>query len=264
MVGAVVDGVDAKPALSDFRRARGLFYVDFLQRVHDNMLFDLYFEVGTNIGNSLAPSRSRSVAVDPFFRIEGDLVGAKPGLHLFQCSSDEFFAGDFLGRNDMKIGFGFLDGMHLFEYLLRDLINAERHCREGSVLALHDCCPFGFRMLTRDLDNIPNGAWTGDVWKLVPILRQYRPDLTLTVLDCSPTGLCLLTGLDPENTVLSDNYEDIVAQWVDIELQDYGVAKLYEQFDYTDAQRFVDDGLPLFASAAMKDAKPFQPVKVST
>ncbi len=31
--------------------------------------------------------------------------------------------------------------------------------------------------------------WTGDVWKLIPILQRYRPDLQLTLFDAPPSGL---------------------------------------------------------------------------
>lgn len=264
----MTDVVDmaAAPATgqSGFRAAKGLGYLRFLKNLHAQKLFDVYLEIGTEMGRSLALSRSRSVAVDPFFRLNDTAMGVKPGLHLFQCGSDEFFATEFLSRNDLAIGFGFLDGMHLFEYLLRDLMNSERNARPGSVLALHDCCPFGPDMLTRDLEMIPAGAWTGDVWKLIPILQKYRPDLTLTVLDCSPTGLVLISALDPASTVLADHYDEIVADWTDVTLQDYGVANFFDLFDYVSAWDEVTNGFPLFAAAAMKDGTALNPVKVTT
>ncbi|MFV0291765.1 MAG: hypothetical protein ACK5II_00450 [Paracoccus sp. (in: a-proteobacteria)] len=209
-------------------------------------------------------SHSRTVAVDPFFRVTKNAIGVKPELHLFQCGSDEFFARDYLKRNDMTISFGFLDGMHLFEYLLRDFINAERNCRDTSVLALHDCCPYGPGMLTRDLDNLPRGAWTGDVWKLIPILKEARPDLTVTVLDCKPTGLVLVSGLDPANDTLSRQYDEIVAHWKTVELVDYGVERFYGSFEYTDSKKFANDGFPLLRQAASANKQLLQPVKVST
>ncbi|WBU60709.1 hypothetical protein [Paracoccus albus] len=248
-----------------WKRARGLQYLNFLSQLHSEMLFDTYFEIGTNRGNSLYPSRSRTVAVDPYFRVERNAIGVKPELHFFQCSSDEFFERDFLKRNGMSISFGFLDGMHLSEYLLRDFINAERNCREGSVLALHDCCPFSYKMLTRDTENLPfREAWTGDVWKLIPILSEHRPDLKLTVLNCKPTGLVIVSGLDPENDTLSRKYDKIVEKWVGIDLEDYGVTRFNDLFEYTDAQSFADDGFPLFSDIALKNVQALKPVKVST
>jgi len=53
--------------------------------------------------------------------------------------------------------------------------------------------------------------WTGDVWKVLPVLKQYRKDLSITLLDCAPTGLVLVSNLNPESTVLADAYNDIAA-----------------------------------------------------
>lgn len=248
-----------------FVPARGQSYYDVLRRLHQTMLFDCYFEIGSHEGDSLALSHSRSVAVDPFFRAEKNVLGVKPQLMMFQCGSDEFFASDFLKRNDMTIAFGFLDGMHWFEYLLRDFINSERNARASSVIALHDCCPMNHQMTTRDVASIrPGKAWTGDVWKLIPILRQYRPDLDLTVLDCWPTGLVLVTGLDPGNDVLSRQYEQIVSEWGQVTLADYGVGRLLGQFAYQDTAGYMEGGFPHFRPAAIQDARPLKPERVST
>jgi len=58
-----------------------------------------------------------------------------------------------------------------------------------------------------------SGAWTGDVWKLHAVLREWRPDLNLIALNAHTTGLLLIAGLDPGSTVLADHYDDIVRQW---------------------------------------------------
>jgi hypothetical protein len=35
------------------------------------------------------------------------------------------------------------------------------------------------------------------VWKVVVWLRRHRPDLRVATLDVGPTGLAVVTGLDP-------------------------------------------------------------------
>jgi hypothetical protein len=55
--------------------------------------------------------------------------------------------------------------------------------------------------------------WTGDVYSMVEVLRRYRPDLTVLAIDVRPTGLLLVTGLDPENTTLADNFSEILAEF---------------------------------------------------
>jgi hypothetical protein len=48
-------------------------------------------------------------------------------------------------------------------------------------------------------------AWTGDVWKIVGALKKWRPDLKMLELDTHPTGLLLVSGLDPGNRAIDEN-----------------------------------------------------------
>jgi hypothetical protein len=225
--------------MDDFRRATGLSYRRFFRRLHAARLFDWYLEVGCREGKIFSEVRGKTIAVDPFFRIAGDVMGVKPALHLFQTTSDAFFAGGFLARSGIALSVTFLDGMHLFEFLLRDLINAEAASRPDGVILMHDCCPFSHAMCTRDLDALPKGAWTGDVWKLIPILKVWRPDLRVDVLDCQPTGLVVLSNLDPGSRVLADAYAEIVADWRDRDLAVYGLDRFNADFTFADAETFL-------------------------
>jgi hypothetical protein len=118
-------------------------------------------------------------------------------------------------------------------------------------------------MTTRDLDNLPRGPWTGDVWKLIPILRQYRPELTMTVLDCKPSGLVLLSGLDPHNRALADNQADILAEFQEINIEDYGVDRFHAAFEFTDAAGFVRDGFAPFAACRLDEAAALTPAFIT-
>jgi hypothetical protein len=235
-----------------FLPAQGLDYRNFLDAMHQQLRFDWYLEIGSQTGMSLAKSRSPSVAVDPVFNIRHDIAGNKAQLHLFQETSDDFFDLGRLKTLKVKPNLSFLDGMHLFEYLLRDFMNAEAAGTPTSIIALHDCCPFDHGMTTRNVDKMPKGPWTGDVWKLVPILQEYRPDLKLQVFDCAPTGLVLLSGLDPKNRKLRQNYNRILSRYVDLTLESFGPDRFYQSFTYTDAQAEVDAGFPSFRPAANK------------
>ena len=246
-----------------YHRCTGLHYTKFLDQIHATRLFDWYLEIGCRTGRTFAPVRSKTVAVDPFFLAETNIIGAKPALHLFQTTSDAFFASEFLPKLGITLSFSFLDGMHLFEYLLRDFINTEAHSAATSVIAMHDCIPSNTPMTTRDLNNLPKGSWTGDVWKLIPILQQFRPDLTITALDCKPTGVVLVSGLDPANRVLSQNYDAILAQYMATDLEEFGADKFHGSFALTDARTFRDAGFPLFAGCALSEDLALHPTKVS-
>lgn len=213
-------------------------YQDVLARIHSVLKPRTYLEVGTWTGNSLKHSRARSIAVDPGFKISSDIMSGKPECHLFQSGSDEFFKRhsprDILGDT---VDFAFLDGMHLFEYALRDFINVENNCAANSIVAMHDCLPTDAYIATRTngspeqekLSTKP-GWWAGDVWKILPILRKYRPDLVMVCLDAPPTGLVLLTGLHPESHILRDHYNEIVQEFGKIDLLRYGIQRLHSEF----------------------------------
>jgi hypothetical protein len=233
-----------------YLKPHGTRYLNFMNWLHGAMLFDWYMEIGCRRGDSFAPVRSKTIAVDPFFRAEIDIIGKKPALHVFQTTSDAFFKEGFLQRNGIRLSVSFLDGMHLFEYLLRDFMNTEAASDPRGVIMMHDLVPHDLAMTTRDLSAI-RGSWTGDVWKLVPILQRWRPDLTLTMLNLRPTGVLCASNLSPENRVLQDNYDAILAEFMVQDIETYGVESFFGSFEYTDAIAMKDAGFPLFQPLAL-------------
>lgn len=246
-----------------FNRPADKSYARFMKRLHRHVLFDWYLEVGCRTGRSLAEVRSKTIAVDPYFLVEQNVIQNKPALHIMQQSSDDFFESGFLKAMGITLSYSFLDGMHLFEYLLRDFMNTEAFTDPKGVIALHDCCPYAHKMTTRDVENAPSEAWTGDVWKLIPILQQYRPDLTITVLGCKPTGLVLVSGLNPKNRTLSKAYDQIVEDWTDVTLEAYGVEKFYDLFDYTPVEEIERSDYALFEWVRLPNEEALKPGYVS-
>jgi hypothetical protein len=246
-----------------YRRPHGTRYLNFLGWLHSEVLVDWYLEIGCRMGDSFAPVRSKTIAVDPFFRAEINIIGQKPALHVFQATSDAFFESGFLARNDIRLSLSFLDGMHLFEYLLRDFMNTEAASDPRGVIMMHDLVPHNLAMTTRDLTAI-RGAWTGDVWKLLPILQRWRPDLTLTMLNLRPTGVLCASNLSPGNRVLQENYDAIVAEFLEQDIETYGVERYFGSFEYTDALAVKDAGFPLFQPVALDPSAALVPVVLST
>lgn len=198
---------------------QGEDYLIVLARLHEILAPASYFEIGSRAGDSLALASCASIAIDPEFKLTPAFYNNKPECHLYAMTSDDYFAG----HNPTSIfrrpiDFAFLDGLHHAEFLLRDFINTEAHCAPDSVIALHDCLPLNAVMASRDapvighiLDPAHPYWWTGDVWLMAEALKKYRPDLSITALDAGPTGLLLVTNLDPASTTLKDKYGDITA-----------------------------------------------------
>lgn len=222
------------PVKDFFDKVRGVHYVEVLRALHGGLQPKNYFEIGTFTGNTLALATCATIAVDPQFHVTGNLVGPRPMTMLFQTTSDAFFReqspSTLFGST---IDLAFLDGMHRFEYLLRDFINTEKHCRRNSVVVMHDCLPGDALITARDMSDPRRNAsrhpdyWAGDVWKLVPILRRWRPDLKMLVTDAAPTGLVFVTNLDPGNDVLEKAYFEIMDAFMDLDLEQYGVERLF-------------------------------------
>lgn len=171
-----------------------------------------YLEIGTRSGDSLSNTNCDCICVDPEFKIETDVIKNRRRAFFFQMTSDAFFAS-----NDIKqyfpsgIDLAFLDGMRRFEFLLRDFINTEKYCRPDSVIVIRDCLPRNPELIGRSRRP---GAWNGDVWKILPILKRYRPALNILAFDAPPAGLVACTELDPFSTVLSDSYDRIVTEFL--------------------------------------------------
>lgn len=216
-----------------------------------------YLEIGSRKGDSLAPAQAETIAIDPAFRLPPGFVEARPHLRLFAMTSDDFFAdhdpAEILGS---PVDFAFLDGLHCFEFLLRDFMNTEKASTTSAVIALHDCVPFSSAIVARDekaprdpAHDVHPGAWAGDVWKVLPILKQYRPDLQVRVLDCPPTGLALVSGLDPSSRALDGAYEDIVARYLDADIAEIGVSAFVESLGMINSRAAVTSGDLLAAIA---------------
>lgn len=190
----------------------GLVYTEFLPSLIIKREVQTYLEIGVHKGFCLAGvSVQHAIGVDPNFELQVDPTRNKKHLELHKMTSDRFFRE--LSKSPAKqfeVDLAFLDGMHLFEYLLRDIYNVERFCSKAAMIVLHDALPFDEHMISRTDTGV---AWTGDVWKVIPILERYRPDLQISLIDCAPTGLVCLTNLDSSSTVLASNYHKIVREF---------------------------------------------------
>lgn len=203
-----------------------------------------YLEIGVAHGaNFSVVGCGVAIGVDPTFILQHNVAMGKKAVHLFQSASDEFFAsGELQKLAPGGVDFAFLDGLHLFEFLLRDFYNTERCCHENSLIAMHDCMPVNVEMTERtpnpsartDLEHA--NWWTGDVWKLIPILKKYRPDLTIKGTTAFPTGLLFATNLDPQSNFLKKNYLSILSEFNDLESNEANIREAYASIDIYDPQ----------------------------
>jgi hypothetical protein len=171
-----------------------------------------YLEIGVSSGKSivLAGPQTLAIGVDPAPKIRFTLG---PNVRIFQTASDAFFARqDVIGLfGGLRVELAFIDGMHHFEFALRDFVSIERVAAPGSTVLLHDCYPLNRRTAERERSTV---FWSGDCWRLIPALKKYRPDLAVNTIATAPTGLTVIRNLDPDSSVLSKCMEEIVAEFL--------------------------------------------------
>jgi hypothetical protein len=134
---------------------------------------------------------------------------------VFHETSDAFFARQSREQalGEHRLDLSFIDGMHWFEYALRDFMHVEAWSQPDGVVVLHDCLPVLPLWATRQRRT---RFWVGDVWKVVSILREHRPELRVKIVATAPSGLCVVRGLDPTSRVLHERLDEIVARYRDL------------------------------------------------
>jgi len=181
-----------------------LRYLKILSEIHKILKPTTYLEIGSRRGNSLSLSNCLSIAIDPEFRIIEEILAP---TRLYKRTSDDFFKEvDVLKVFGKRIDFAFIDGMHLAEFSLRDFINVERFCHPDSVIVIDDALPKEIEQTSREFKK---GFWTGDVYILLLILKKFRPDLTINIIETKFKGIAVITNLSPQSQILSDNYPSI-------------------------------------------------------
>ena len=201
--------VDVPPGSPEEEAVQGSTpYLQVLEQLHEVLKPSLYLEIGVRHGRSLVLASGNAIGVDPAPQVAEGLLPAT--TRLIELASDDFFRDVAAAEMPDAPDLVFIDGMHLFEYALRDFMHVERMAGPGTLVVIDDTHPSHPAQAER---NRRTRVWTGDLWKLQRCLAELRPDLTLLPLDTAPTGLLLIAGLNPANRVLWDRYNPIVRQY---------------------------------------------------
>ena len=198
-------------------------YLALLRRIHAHLAPRTYVEVGVSTGDSirLVGEATRAIGVDPEPNLAGPLA---PNQRVFRQTSDAFFAEHDLRAllDGLPVDLGFIDGMHQFEFALRDFVNLERFCSRESTILIHDCYPLDAPTATRERATV---FWSGDIWRLLLALKKHRPDLAIHTVGARPTGLAVVRNLDPASRILAAGLERICEEFLAVEFEAIADAK---------------------------------------
>ena len=112
-----------------------------------------YLEIGCDQNQLFSKIKIKNkVGVDPF---SGGNV---------RKTSDQFFL-----ENNEKFDIIFIDGLHEYKQVKKDILNSTDCLNKGGIILVHDCMPdsLGKQAVPRY-----KMQWNGDVWKAIVDLRQ--------------------------------------------------------------------------------------------
>jgi hypothetical protein len=108
----------------------------------------------------------------------------------YKMTSDEFFA-----TVNKKYDIIFIDGLHLEEQVMKDILNSLNRLNPNGVVVVHDCNPkLEISQCEEKPKRRPDGGispWNGTVWRAFAKLRMTRDDLKMLVLE-SDYGLGII------------------------------------------------------------------------
>ena len=125
---------------------------DLIQHIIDKYNFKDYLEIGCDKNQSFSKIKiDNKIGVDP---IEGGTI---------RSTSDQFF-----DQNKNKFDIIFIDGLHHYSQVLKDINNSLKILNKNGFILVHDCLP---RSLAQQAVPRYRASWNGDVWKAIVELR---------------------------------------------------------------------------------------------
>jgi len=151
---------------------------------------------------------------------------ARGGTH--RQTSDAFFAENPAARFDVI----FIDGLHIYDQVRRDVVNALGALNPGGWISIHDMLPRDW--IEEHVPPLSTSGWTGDGWKVAFELAA-SPDIDFRLIAIDH-GVAVLRPLR-EGAKLADRRPDLAPR---------RFAYLHERFnelpvvDYDDARAWID------------------------
>jgi len=137
----------------DFNFKKNIFRWDLINFLHKNNNFQSYLEIGCDEDLLFSKiSIQNKIGVDPLF-------GGNT-----RKTSDQFFS-----TNQLNFDCVFIDGLHIYKQVKKDILNSLKCLNEGGYILVHDCLPHSLSSQAVPRYKI---TWNGDVWKAIVDLRQ--------------------------------------------------------------------------------------------
>ena len=128
--------------------------IELIKYMIENKNYKKYLEIGCHNDEVFNKISIEKIGVDP-------VSGGN-----FRGTSDEFFK-----VNKEKFDIIFIDGLHEYKQIKRDILNSIEFLNEGGAILCHDSLPEKYSDQT-----VPYslGIWSGDVWKSIVEFRTLK------------------------------------------------------------------------------------------
>lgn len=135
---------------------------DLINYLHSNYKFNSYLEIGCDDNQLFSKINiPEKIGVDP-------VSGGN-----FKGKSDDFFK-----QNIKKFDLIFIDGLHEYNQVRKDIINSLKFLNNNGFILVHDCLP---RSLSAQAVPRYRNIWNGDVWKAIV---EFRTNPNLEIFTC--------------------------------------------------------------------------------
>jgi hypothetical protein len=136
----------------DIKFPKNIYRWDLIQHIIDKYSFKNYLEIGCDKNQSFSRINVKNkVGVDP---VSGGTI---------RDTSDNFFR-----INKDKYDIIFIDGLHHYNQVSRDIKNSLEILNQNGFILIHDCLP---RSIAHQAIPRYRGSWNGDVWKSIVEMR---------------------------------------------------------------------------------------------
>ena len=168
---------------------------DIINKIIKKKKFESYLEIGcqSDVNFSKIIIKNK-IGVDP----------QSGGTH--RMTSDDFFK-----QNKNTFDLIFIDGLHVYEQVLKDIENSLKVLNDNGVILIHDCLPAKIWHQT-----IPqtHSSWNGDVWKSI-VKSRTRIDLDTYTIEADQ-GLGLILKRENKDLLI-----DKIENFKNLKFRDY-------------------------------------------
>ena len=156
---------------------------DLIEYLNNKYNFSSYLEIGCNDDELFSRIKIKNkIGIDP-------VIGGN-----MKITSDDFFL-----QNNLKFDCVFIDGLHVYDQVKRDILNSSKFLNENGFILVHDCLP---KSLSSQAVPRYKLTWNGDVWKAIVDLRR---DPNLEIFTClADEGISIIQNKKNSNTLKLD------------------------------------------------------------